>query len=60
MKDLGNVKRILVVDIMNDRKKSELLLSQQGYLRKVVGWFRMKDSKVAVTPLGHHTKMTVK
>jgi len=60
MKDLGNAKRILGMDIMRDRNKGELFLSQQGYLRKVVERFRMKDSKVVGTPLGHHTKLSIK
>ena len=60
MKDLGNPKRILGMDIMRDRDKGELFLSQQGYLRKVVERFRMKDSKVVGTPLSHHTKLSMK
>jgi len=44
MKDLGNAKRILGMDIMRDRNKGELFLSQQGYLRKVVERFKMKES----------------
>jgi len=48
------------MDIMRDRNKGELFLSQKGYLRKVVERFRMKDSKVVGTPLGHHTKLSIK
>jgi len=59
MKDLGNAKRILGMDIMRDRNKGELFLSQQGYLRKVVERFRMKNSKVVGTPIGHHTKLSI-
>jgi len=60
MKDLGNAKRILGVDIMRDRNKGELFLSQQGYLRKVVERFKMKESKVVGPPVGHHTKLSIK
>jgi len=60
MKDLGNGKRILGMDIMRDRNKGEMFLSQQGYLRKVVERFKMKDSKVVGTPLGHTTKLSIK
>ncbi|MCH88004.1 retrotransposon protein, partial [Trifolium medium] len=60
MKDLSNAKKILSMDIMRDRSKGELFLSQQGYLRKVVEQFRMTDSKVVNTPLGHHSKLSIK
>ncbi|CAJ2642413.1 unnamed protein product [Trifolium pratense] len=45
MKDLGNAKRILGMDILRDRSKGELFLSQHDYLNKVVERFRMTDSK---------------
>jgi len=60
MKDLGNAKRILDMDIMRDRNKGEMFLSQQRYLRKVVERFITRDSKVVGTPLGHHTKLSIK
>jgi len=60
MKDLGNAKRILGRVIIRDRNKGEFFLSQQGYLRKVVEGFRMKDSEVVGTPFGHHTKLSIK
>ncbi|KAK2414224.1 cysteine-rich RECEPTOR kinase [Trifolium repens] len=52
MKDLGSAKRILGMDILRDRSKGELFLSQHDYLKKVVERFRMSDSKVVNTPLG--------
>ncbi|MCI03809.1 retrovirus-related pol polyprotein from transposon tnt 1-94, partial [Trifolium medium] len=60
IKDLGNAKRILGMDIMRDRSKSELFLFQQGYLKKVVERFKMTDSKILNTPLGHHSKLSIK
>ncbi|CAJ2636069.1 unnamed protein product [Trifolium pratense] len=60
MKDLGNAKRILGMDILRDRSKGELFLSQHDYLKKVVERFRMTDSKVVNTPLGHHSKLSIK
>lgn len=59
MKDLGNAKRILGMDIVRNRKKVELLLSQQGYLRKVVERYRMHQSKPVSTSLGNHTKLSI-
>ncbi|CAJ2646442.1 unnamed protein product [Trifolium pratense] len=60
MKDLGNAKRILGMDILRDRSKGELFLSQHDYLKKVVERFRMTDSKVVNTPLGHHSNLSIK
>ncbi|KAK2414734.1 secreted RxLR effector protein [Trifolium repens] len=60
MKDLGSAKRILGMDILRDRSKGELFLSQHDYLKKVVERFRMSDSKVVNTPLGHHSKLSIK
>ncbi|CAJ2648276.1 unnamed protein product [Trifolium pratense] len=60
MKDLGNAKRILGMDILRDQSKGELFLSQHDYLTKVVERFRMTDSKVVKTPLGHHSKLSIK
>ncbi|CAJ2637310.1 unnamed protein product [Trifolium pratense] len=60
MKDLGNAKRILGMDILRDRSKGELFLSQHDYLKKVVERFRMTDSKVVKTPLDHHSKLSIK
>lgn len=36
MKDLGVVKRILEMDIVRNQDKGEFLLSQFGYLKRVV------------------------
>ncbi|CAJ2668093.1 unnamed protein product [Trifolium pratense] len=60
MKDLGNAKRILGMDILRDRSKGELFLSQHDYLKKVVERFRMTDSKIVNTPLSHHSKLSIK
>ncbi|CAJ2651441.1 unnamed protein product [Trifolium pratense] len=60
MKDLGNAKRILGMDILRDQSKGELFLSQHDYLKKVVERYRMSDSKVVNTPLGHHSKLSIK
>lgn len=58
MKDLGPAKRILGMDITRDRRKGELFLSQEGYLRKVVERFRMHEAKPVRTPLGTFTKLS--
>jgi hypothetical protein len=60
MKDLETAKRILGMDIHREREKGELILSQQGYLEKVVERFRMHQSKSVSTTLGQHTKLSSK
>ena len=60
MKDLGPAKRVFGIDILRNRDKDELFLSQLRYLKKVVEWFRMSNSKTVNTPLGHHTKLSIK
>lgn len=60
MKDLGEAKIVVGVDIMRNRKKSELFSSQSSYLKKVVKRFIMQDTKIVNTPLGHHSKLSVK
>ncbi|PNX72588.1 copia LTR rider, partial [Trifolium pratense] len=60
MKNPGNAKRILGMDILRDRSKGDLFLSHHDYLKKVVERFRMTDSKVMNTPLDHHSKLSIK
>jgi hypothetical protein len=57
-KDLGPAKRILGMDIIRNRKEGELLLSQEGLLRKVVESFRMHESKPVTSHLGSLTKLS--
>ena len=58
MKDLGESRRILGVDIKRDQLKGTLLLSQQAYMQKVVERFRMHQSKPVSTPLWQHMKLS--
>ncbi|KAL1190989.1 Retrovirus-related Pol polyprotein from transposon TNT 1-94 [Cardamine amara subsp. amara] len=57
MKDLGAAKKILGMEIVRDRVKGTLTLSQEGYLSKVLEMYKMEQSKPVVTPLGAHLKM---
>lgn len=59
MKELGVAKRILGMDIIRDRQKGELVLSQQTYVKKVLRRFRMHESKLVSTPLGHLSKLSL-
>lgn len=59
MKDLGDVTRILGIDIKRDRKKSTLCLSQESYLRKILDMFGMSKSKLVITPITQQFKMSI-
>ncbi|WVZ24349.1 hypothetical protein V8G54_002893 [Vigna mungo] len=58
MKELGEARRILGIDIKRDRPGSNLFLSQECYLQKVISRYRMAESKMASTPVGQHLKLT--
>ena len=51
MKDLGNARKILGIEILRVRKENRLCLYQSKYLSKLVDRFEMKNSKPANVPL---------
>lgn len=57
MKDLGKATRILGMDILRDRKKGLLKLSQGKYLRQVLKNFNMEGAKPVVTPVSSQHKL---
>lgn len=59
LKDLGPTKRILGIDIHKDREKCILIVSQKGYLHKVVDMFTLKEAKSVNTPTKSHFKLTL-
>ena len=58
MKDLGEAKKILGMEILRDRAKGVLYLSQRKYIEKVVQRFSMDDAKGVSTPLASHFKLS--
>lgn len=54
MKDLGQAKKILGMEITRDRARGVLTISQEGYIHKVLGNFGMEQAKAVGTPLGTH------
>ncbi|CAM8981006.1 unnamed protein product [Rhodiola kirilowii] len=54
MKDLGIAKKILGINIVRNRQKKLMFLSQAKYIDKVLEKFSMHDSKPAMIPLGGH------
>ena len=51
IKDLGEAKTILNMQVTRDRKKRQLTLSQPGYTRKVLERFGMTDCHPVATPM---------
>ncbi|GJT56509.1 retrovirus-related pol polyprotein from transposon TNT 1-94 [Tanacetum coccineum] len=59
MKDLGEAKMILGMEIVRDRKLRKLCLTQKQYLRKVLKHFRFdKQTKRVSTPLASQFKIS--
>ncbi|KAH9649068.1 hypothetical protein KPL70_025842 [Citrus sinensis] len=57
MKELGEAKRILGMDIIINRSKKSLFLTQQSYIQKVLVRFGMNYGKQVLTPLASHFKL---
>lgn len=58
MEDLGVAKKILGMQIIQDRENRTLNLSQSEYIKKVLKRFNMQDAKAVSTPLASHFKLT--
>ena len=59
MKDLGEAKKILGMEIIRDRQRGKLWLTQKQYLKKVLQRFGMnKETKPVGTPLAPHLKLS--
>jgi len=59
MKDLGEAKRILGIDIIRDRQKGTITLLQFEYLKRVVEVFGMENRKPISTPIPPYFKLCV-
>jgi len=57
MKDLGDAKKILGMEIAKDRKAGLLSLSHEAYVKKVLCSTHMDQSKPVSTPLGVNFKL---
>ena len=51
IKDLGPVKRCLGIDIIRDREKGTIVLSQSNYVQDILKKFNMHESKEISTPM---------
>lgn len=58
MKDLGDAKKILGMEITRDRERGTLTVSQEDYAMKFLGNFNMEKCKSVSTPLGAHFRLS--
>ena len=58
MKDLGEAKKILGIQIKRVRSEGKIFLSQEDYLKKVLKRFNMENCKSVSTPLAPHFKLS--
>lgn len=57
MKDLGEVKTYLVINIKHDRNKNEITLDQREYIESLTRKYGIIDSKYYYTPMEQNLKL---
>nr|GEX87933.1 retrovirus-related Pol polyprotein from transposon TNT 1-94 [Tanacetum cinerariifolium] len=60
MKDLEEANKILGMEIVRDRNRKILRVSQSGYISKILNRFRINNRKSVQMPLGGHFKLSLK
>nr|CAD1829884.1 unnamed protein product [Ananas comosus var. bracteatus] len=58
VKDLDATKKILSIEIQQNRKAKKLQLTQKGYIQRMLERFCIKDVKPVSTPLATHFKLS--
>ncbi|GJT41121.1 retrovirus-related pol polyprotein from transposon TNT 1-94 [Tanacetum coccineum] len=60
MKELGEAKMIIGMEIVRDRSRKILRVSHSGYVSKILNNFRIDNGKSVKMPLGGHFKLSLK
>ncbi|GJT58861.1 retrotransposon protein, putative, ty1-copia subclass [Tanacetum coccineum] len=60
IKELGEAKMILGMEIVRDRSRKILRVSHSGYVSKILNNFRIDNGKSVKMPLGGHFKLSLK
>ncbi|GJS54337.1 retrotransposon protein, putative, ty1-copia subclass [Tanacetum coccineum] len=60
MKELGEAKKIIGMEIIRDRSRKILRVSQSGYVSKILNNFRIDNEKSVQIPLGGQFKLSLK
>src|SRR5258706_451728 len=58
VKDLGEVKFLLGIEVICDRKSGTIKLLQQAYINQLLKRFNLQDVKASATPLSTSTQLT--
>ena len=58
MKDLGDAKQNLGIEIHRDRRKGKLSFSREKYVEKILEKFKMNKAKPVNVPLASHFKFS--
>ena len=58
VKDLGEVKFLLGIEVVHNRKAGFIELSQQAYINQLLKHFNLQEVKLATTPLSSGTHLT--
>ena len=58
MKDLGEARKILGIEMTRNKQKRTLCLSQKTYLRKLIQKFGMTKAKAVSIPFAPHFKLS--
>ena len=58
VKDLGEVKFLLGIEVIRDRKSGSIDLSQQAYINQLLKQFNLQDANPITTPLSSGTCLT--
>ncbi|GJV95963.1 retrotransposon protein, putative, ty1-copia subclass [Tanacetum coccineum] len=60
MKELGEAKKILGMEMVRDRSRKILRVSQSRYVSKILNNFKIDNGKSVKMPLGGHFKLSLK
>nr|GEU93314.1 integrase, catalytic region, zinc finger, CCHC-type, peptidase aspartic, catalytic [Tanacetum cinerariifolium] len=60
MKELGEAKKILSMEIVKDQSRKIMRVSQSGCISKILNNFRIDNGKSIQMPLGGHLKLSLK
>ena len=58
MKDLGELKYFLGIQVHRSKKQKLIYISQSAYIGTLLEWYNMQDSNSARVPLSQGTKLT--
>lgn len=58
MKDMGEARFVLGIQIRRDREKGSISIDQEQYIREILARFEMSDCNPVSTPMDHNQKLT--